>query len=338
MLCSIIERCTGAPDDFIEDEDFDVISEFSTPDTIGALGTASIKITREVFSENSRSITEIERQNERSSHDGDELHDSRGLSDTADLGGKDTGTAREMGDDEEKLPERGETGPLLKPHREGETIRTSPRDSEEREINGEADDDGTSLAESGTGQREGSDGLGSSHEHAPESGGGSDRDGTYQQLTLSALFPTEQEQKEEIEAEENRSSAFFVPETQENPKPLSKEADIPAVNFRIRSLRLGEGSAKSKYQRNIAAIRLLKSLEEKNRNATPEEQEILSQYVGWGGLLDAFDERKSEWKSEYDELKILLTDKEYEAARASTLNAHYTSPVVISAVYDALDR
>lgn len=346
---TLLERCTADPDDFCEDEDFEVISEFSTPDAIGALGTANARITREIFSEISHALTEIEKQSERSSHDRDELHDGGGLSDTADRDTGDEGTARKMGNDEERLPETGETGPVLEPHHEGETLPALTGSPGERGIEREADNDRASRERSGAGQREGSDGLGSSHEHAPESGRGSDSDGTYYQLNLSALFPSEQEQKEEIlssgqenkesiQAEDNRSSAFLTPETQENPASLSSDADIPAVNFRITNSHLGEGALKTKYQRNIAAIRLLTTLEEENRNASPEEQEILSQYVGWGGLPDAFDERKAEWSSEYRELKSLLTDDEYEAARASTLNAHYTSPVIISSIYDALEQ
>lgn len=114
--------------------------------------------------------------------------------------------------------------------------------------------------------------------------------------------------------------------------------EIPAHNFRITDTHLGEGGPKEKYQKNVAAIRLLYELESENRNATPEEQEVLSQYVGWGGLADAFDERKDNWSREYAELKELLSPEEYEMARASTLNAHYTSPTVIQAIYDAVGQ
>ncbi len=113
---------------------------------------------------------------------------------------------------------------------------------------------------------------------------------------------------------------------------------IPAQNFRITDDHLGEGSPKEKFRANMDAIHTLQNLEEEDRNATPEEQQILSKYVGWGGLADAFDERKSAWSSEYQELKAALSDEEYAAARASTLNAHYTSPVVIKAMYDAVER
>lgn len=97
-----------------------------------------------------------------------------------------------------------------------------------------------------------------------------------------------------------------------------------------------EGGAKTRFTNNVAAIRLLKTIEGENRTATPEEQSILAKYVGWGGIANAFDSRKADWSKEYNELKSLLTDEEYRAARASTMNAHYTSPTVISAIYDGL--
>ena len=111
-----------------------------------------------------------------------------------------------------------------------------------------------------------------------------------------------------------------------------------AENFRITDDHLGEGGPKAKYQANVAAIKLLKYLEETTGQATPAQQEVLSRYVGWGGVADAFDPDKPAWAAEYAELKELLTPEEYAAARASTLNAHYTSPTVIRAVYEAVEQ
>ena len=113
---------------------------------------------------------------------------------------------------------------------------------------------------------------------------------------------------------------------------------VPAGNFRITDDRLGEGGAKQKYARNIEAIRTLFKLEQEHRGATAEEQQVLSQYVGWGGLADAFDPSKDSWAKEYAELKGLLSEDEYAAARSSTLNAHYTSPTVSRGIYDAVER
>ena len=109
-------------------------------------------------------------------------------------------------------------------------------------------------------------------------------------------------------------------------------------NFHITDDNLGVGGPKQKFARNIEAIQTLRTLEQEHRGATAEEQQVLAQYVGWGGLADAFDPNKENWSAEYTQLKELLTEEEYAAARASTLNAHYTSPVVIRAIYNAVEK
>ena len=129
---------------------------------------------------------------------------------------------------------------------------------------------------------------------------------------------------------EIRTLRFDEPE-HDPPAPLP-----PAENFRILDDDLGTGGAKAKFRANMAAINLLKELELEGAQATPEQQEILSRYVGWGGLADAFDESKDNWKDEFAELYATLSPEEYAAARASTLNAHYTSPTVIKAIYEAV--
>ena len=119
-----------------------------------------------------------------------------------------------------------------------------------------------------------------------------------------------------------------------NAEPMPEAAG----NFHITDDNLGVGGPKQKFARNIEAIRTLRTLEQEHRGATAEEQQVLSQYVGWGGLADVFDPNKENWSAEYTQLKGLLTEEEYAAARASTLNAHYTSPVVIRAIYDAVEK
>ena len=156
----------------------------------------------------------------------------------------------------------------------------------------------------------------------------------------------EYEQKnEELSNPMKESTVIAEPEPQieaEAPKeqpPLDKSG---AVNFHIApetEESAGKGfAAKEKFRQNVEAIRTLEKIEGENRIATPEEQEILAKYVGWGGLADAFDETKANWASEYQELKSLLSAEEYDSARESTLNAHYTSPVIIKAIYDAMER
>lgn len=126
---------------------------------------------------------------------------------------------------------------------------------------------------------------------------------------------------------------------EENGKPLNRDEyykNQEKINYHIDNNSLGEGTPKEKVRRNIDAIKLLKKLEDENRLANKEEQEILSKYVGWGGLPDVFDENKDNWSKEYNELKEILTDDEYKSARASTLTAFYTPPIVINAIYNAL--
>ena len=142
---------------------------------------------------------------------------------------------------------------------------------------------------------------------------------------------------EVIPAEENHLPYDVVIQTirteeHEPVKPAEK------INFRITDDALGHGGPKAKFRMNINAIRALKAIESEQRLATADEQEVLSRYVGWGGCADAFDEAKENWSSEYTELKDLLTEEEYEAARASVLNAHYTSPIVIKAIYKVIEN
>lgn len=142
---------------------------------------------------------------------------------------------------------------------------------------------------------------------------------------------------EVIPAEENQLPYDVVIQTiraeeHESVKPAEK------INFRITDDALGHGGPKAKFRMNINAIRALKAIESEQRLAAANEQEVLSRYVGWGGCADAFDETKENWSSEYAELKDLLTEEEYESARASVLNAHYTSPTVIKAIYKAIEN
>ena len=145
-------------------------------------------------------------------------------------------------------------------------------------------------------------------------------------------------------AEENRMPYDIVIQTIGSKSPTLDAVEPErstlelAGNFHITDDDLGVGGPKQKFARNIEAIRTLFQLEQEHRGATAEEQQVLSQYVGWGGLADAFDPGKDNWAKEYAELKGLLSEDEYAAARSSTLNAHYTSPTVIRSIYDAVER
>ena len=145
--------------------------------------------------------------------------------------------------------------------------------------------------------------------------------------TVVDMSDVEEIEEEEVTAEED------IPESQEQEKAV-----LEPHNFRIQDNDLGAGGPKAKYKANMEAIHLLQTLEKEERLATPEEQEILSRYVGWGGIPQAFEENNSSWAEEYLELKNTLSAEEYSAARASTLNAFYTSPTVIQSMYEALEN
>ena len=146
------------------------------------------------------------------------------------------------------------------------------------------------------------------------------------------ILPTQKETESKVKQVPFQSTSQFS-----SHKLFPQYEDHERNNFHITNMELGVGGPKAKYQANIRAIRLLKQLENESRLATTEEQEILSQYVGWGSLVDAFDETKENWKQEYQELKELLTDDEYKAARESTLTAFFTPPIVIQAIYKKLN-
>ena len=139
-------------------------------------------------------------------------------------------------------------------------------------------------------------------------------------------------------AEENHLPFDVVVERLHVGSPEQAAEEAPPRNFRITDDHLGEGGSKAKFRANLGAIETLKAIEAEGRSATPEEQETLSRYVGWGGLADAFDPDKAAWTQEYKKLQAALTPEEYTAARSSTLNAHYTSPTVIRAIYEAISR
>lgn len=156
---------------------------------------------------------------------------------------------------------------------------------------------------------------------------------------------TKKEQKETFIEENIEKEEIIVPEFEKKKSNRIRSFDIhpeiPTVNrsqFRISDDRLGEGTPREKFNNNVEAIKILKKCEEEDRFATPEEQEILSKYVGWGGLSQAFDDMDSSWSNEYHILKNLLDETEYSQARESTLTAFYTPPIVIRSMYKALEN
>ena len=166
------------------------------------------------------------------------------------------------------------------------------------------------------------------------------------ELTATVMTPEEinvQRRERNLPLEDFSEGMEEVPEEPQEDTPVTNDTEIhqeegERVNFRITDTDLGAGGPKAKFRANMDAIHLLKQLEEEHRLATPQEQEILSRYVGWGGIPNAFDKNNADWASEYKELYDTLTPEEYDAARSSTLNAFYTSPTVINAMYEALEN
>ena len=332
---ALYSRCVDNPDDYINEEDFREIFDFNTAGTVNALGTAVSEISAEVFREIEIAVRNYEksRQEERSSrHDeGTDIHETgRVLPSESDIGRDGRAASGQIRDDAQELSAGEQADSLQRPDPEREVVRPSAGDRRNTRSSVGADDERTVGEESGSRQEDASDGMGAAYERPESAGGGSDPKRAYQQLSLD-LTPSRETENITVRTEEAASkepAAFSVGEVQ------SAEPE----NFHITDEHLGEGGAKAKYRRNVEAIRTLQQIEADGRYATPAEQKILSRYVGWGGLADAFDSRKDNWASEYQELRDLLSDEEYASARASTLNAHYTSPAVIGAIYEAVER
>lgn len=362
---ALYSRCVDHPDDYIDEEDFRDIFDFNTAGTVNALGTAVSEISAEVFREIEIAVRNYEksRQEERSSRHDErtDIHETgRVLPSESDIGRNERAASGQIRDDVQELPAGEQADSLQRPDPEREAVRPSAGDRRDSEPENGADDERTVREESGSRQEDASDGMGAAYERPESAGGGSDPERAYQQLSLD-LSPSRETENITVRTEEAASeepAAFSVGKVQsadsepedrsgDQPEEPRKEASketassedrtIPE-NFHITDEHLGEGGAKTKYRRNVEAIRTLQQIEANDRYATPEEQQILSRYVGWGGLADAFDSRKDKWASEYRELKSLLSEEEYASARASTLNAHYTSPAVIGAIYEAVER
>lgn len=350
----VYTRCSDDPDNYFERQDFSEIFNFNTRRTANALGEAVNGIAGRVFREIVVVTRNYEREKtkreaaaqdapERSNDEQIDLHTGRGLPDSQHSADRNRKTAiGQIRQDAPDISAGTQPDAVQRPGADREVVPASVGNPEHGKAENRTDHEGTAGEKSRTRQNDTAVRLGAAHEYAEGAGRGSSDYGTYQQLSL--FFPTEAEQissidagnpknpentKKNTSAESQKPSVFSVPK---KPDPQN----LTAENFRITDEHLGIGGPKQKYIRNVAAIRTLFQIEAENRPATPEEQEILSQYVGWGGLPDVFDSNKVSWSTEYAQLKALLSETEYAAARASTLNAHYTSPAVIKAIYNVI--
>ena len=364
IVYTLSVRCAEDTESQFEPEDFRDVSDFNTRQTAAALGTAVSSLSGEVFREIERAIRDYERTKaqERSQNyeERNNIQAGRGLSSSGDQAERDDREASgQIREDAQGISEGEQSDTVQRSGADRAAVSPSSGDRRDSAPEAGTADEGASGEESGAGQKVEPDGVGTPFKQPESPGGRDDTGGTYQQLSL---FPSEADQIAAIEhlepAESMKPSAFSVsgtepaqmsgelpeeslegsavPPVSEDEISLARAAEISPQNYRITDAHLGEGGPKAKYERNVEAIRTLFALEQENRNATPEEQSVLAQYVGWGGLPDAFDPEKAGWAREYQELKGLLSEQEYEMARASTLNAHYTSPTVIKAIYEAV--
>ena len=364
---SLLSRCGLHPEERFKADDFKALTFFQTPAAVMELGNAVSTISEGVLRQLEAVIRKYERERltERMENNGQpELHSERRLSNSrpeAEQPGH--AAAEQVRQNAESLSEGTPFGLLQPSASQRGAVSPLPGDSGDiRTADGAAASPaGERSRSNGAAEGQRPDEMGGPDEQLQGTGRGDSDSGAYQQLTIN-LFPTEQEQIQAIEAEDAQtSSAFSFPRNTNEEHPVSiqvngewqtfpntKAAEEAAYeeyknnlrrnaeNFHITDEHLGEGGPKAKFQANIEAIKLLKYLEKTTGQALPEQQEALSRYVGWGGLADAFDPEKPSWSTEYAQLKELLTPEEYSAARASTLNAHYTSPIIIRAIYEAV--
>lgn len=355
----VLSRCGLDPSGYLNEDDFRAITNFNTPRMFYHLGNAVSQTGKEVLQTISRTIRNAVRtaqmqqealEKEEGSIDnaGNHISKDGGLSDSR------TRTAQveqtgEIRADAGAVPEAGAQRDLYRASADGGTGRTPQGDrAESGRTDGTAHQpDGKQGGLERGAQSDRSDGVDSQDEQHPAKsrGDGENRDhlrlNQIEQVTLLEAAEEQSEQETEQKAVDFSTAFFAMPRLEENDSPDAVQAieqATKAKNFRITDEHLGEGGPKQKYQRNVQAVQTLKQIEAENRTATQEEQEILSQYVGWGGLADAFDGRKENWKKEYAQLKELLTPEEYESARGSVLNAHFTSPTVIRAIYRAVEN
>ena len=354
----VLSRCGLDPSSYLNEDDFRTITNFNTPRMFYHLGNAVSQTGKEVLQTISRTIRNAVRtaqmqealEKEEGSIDNAGNHISKDgrLSDSRTR----TSQVEQTGEiraDAGTVPEAGAQRDLYRASADGGTGRASQGDRAESDRT-----DGTAHQPDGKqgglkrgAQSDRSDGVDSQDEQHPAKsrGDGENRDhlrlNQIEQVTLLEAAEEQSEQETEQKAVEKSTAFFAMPRLEENDSPDAVQAieqATKAKNFRITDEHLGEGGPKQKYQRNVQAVQTLKQIEAENRTATQEEQEILTQYVGWGGLADAFDDRKENWKKEYAQLKELLTPEEYESARGSVLNAHFTSPTVIRAIYNAVEN
>lgn len=314
----LLSRCHIADDGYFTEEIFQAVKLFDTYEGIIALGTVISRSAEHVLRQIEKIITSQERM-ERSHNHGDQLHSSGRVSVSQfNAGGQpDAAGRRNLDGADKSTPDDRGSGTIYRQIRmdEGKLSERTQPDSLQRIEDGRSID-ATPVGSTGNSDQSLGFDSGRAGEEESRAGQGIRSDGLGQPY-------------ERAEGNGGRNN---------KERDHLQLAHSPGINYRITDDNLGVGGAKTKYRNNIEAIRVLQKIEKAQRRATSEEQVILSKYIGWGGLPQAFDNENDSWIKEYAELKSLLTINEYEMAKASTLNAHYTAPMVIKAIYEAVER
>lgn len=333
---------------------FPYITHFDNIAVLTAIGNATSELCKPVLYDIGQTIFLINKENEKAIaiHEnesyntlkresveekgglnyGHDISEERGLLHSGVENEQQQHSTDEIRSDETRLLKEGEEYPLhndVVGRKSGGSLNTDSGNgrTETGDFNKGSDETGR---DNGRVESQESNALGSENEQHSEQGG---RDHTSRDYLQLNLFPTEEDQKAAIENSPTPSQ-IYTDSKESVSSETPKDEPISVSNYKIDDYNLGVGSFKEKYERNIKAIELLKIIESQERTATAEEQKILANYIGWGGLAEVFESSKKEL--EYKTLKKLLSDEEFDAARESTLNAHYTSPLIINSMYQVL--
>ena len=345
MAYAMMSRCNLEPDEYFRREDFQSVFDFNTPEAISALGSAVSESSETILREIEKAVKQYERekQTERSGKDGHrpDLQAGREISGSQSGFGRGVVAFGQIRPDETGVSARTSPRPVDAAVRQRTAVFPSvgSREGGQRPSGTDNPRAGGISRDNGGTQSPRPHALGGAYERLQGAGGGN----RVQEADLLlrranpiegqfSFFPTENGQIPPV-LEPERARTAPRRETRSQPRTEPVPAD---KNFRITDEHLGEGTAKARFPSNMDAIRTLKRIESEERSATREEQEILSRYAGWGGLADAFDGSKRAWRREFIELADALTPEEYDAVRSSTLNAFYTSPTIVKAIYEAV--
>lgn len=332
----VLNRCDINPSHYIDDFDFHDISYFNTPEVLAYLGTAITDISKKLLIEIG---TIIKEENQHENHISTKRELSNSTLDIRERNGGTTKHNREIWNNAIGISSETPENKIYVSENRNETLEASGRNrptSKSDIRNSHKANDGT-TGDNGRIETSRPNEMDSNDEQHQSTSRRSDTNRTYLQPQIDLNINTTNRKVED------NSSTFLLDFNGGLLEDIPITKEIPSLtiapqNFIIQNDKLGYGSLKEKAQANIIAIQTLKQIENENRHATFIEQEILSHYVGWGGIPQIFDENKLDWTDAYTSLKELLSPDEYAMAQASTLNAHYTSPIITQVMYEAIQQ